>query len=106
MSEALGFALIAVLCLAGWATTNVMMTRASVQAANALKILFQVDATVDDRIASQIQRIEQRRNRGAAPASRPAPQEPANPMAAIFAVPGSPIEEQPDSDDERLEVVS
>lgn len=97
---------IAFLALAGWSVFLVMFTRAQLPSANALGILQKVDQAMDERIKRLLTSIEAKR--------RPAVQSvPSQPNAAqeelrnIFGGnPVAPIGEQPDSEDDRLEIIS
>ena len=106
-----GAAAVALVALAGWTAVLVLLSRSLLPMANALGVLHKVDSVVDDRIQRVVERIEGRRNRGVpvVPPPQPKPQsnQAASQLAEIFG--GSPIEgigEQPESDGERLEVVS
>ncbi len=102
---------IALLALAGWAVTLAILTRAFVPMANTLSILHKVDKLIDDRIATVVQRIRDRQDRGMSKAqnvprgTESDARDAANDaLRQVFG--GAPLEgipEQPDSD---LEVVS
>lgn len=113
MTEATWFALIAGGALLGWGTVLVLMTKAALQSANAMKVLQAIVDREDTKVATLVERIERVRNRGAGP-DQPPPRrterdDQANPLAHIFGGQPAPVSsfvgEQPDSD-ESLEVVS
>lgn len=113
MTEATWFALIAVAALAGWATTLVAVTKATLPAANAHKVLQAIIDREDTKVATLVERIERVRNRGAAPEPaqqrRPEREEQASPMTTLFGPPGPTaglIFDQPDANADDLEVVS
>jgi hypothetical protein len=100
VTEAQGFALIAVLALAGWTWMNIQVSRAFVPMANAQKIHQQIVEREDAKVQSLAERAL-RLNRGGAPQPQRAPveQPPSGPMADLFR-PGTmsePIMEQPDA---------
>jgi hypothetical protein len=100
-----GIALASLLTLAVFV---VQYARALLPLANALKVIHAVDALVDDRIARTFERVRARRERtpGAQPSSvPPGVPERANPLAEVFGPGPLFLPDQPDADDERLEVV-
>jgi hypothetical protein len=109
VTEAQAFALIAVLALAGWAYTNSRLSLALLPQANALKVLQAIVDREDSKVHSLAERALNRQNRGKPmEPSRTATDDasPEHPLAALFRSPGgsSPIAEQPDPDDDALEI--
>ena len=107
MSEAHVWAALCAAALLGWGVTLGLMSRASIQVANAFSVLEKMDARVDERINAILQRVRRREEerKPQAPASRPVEREEAPPTVPGFSgVSGFLISEQPDVDDE-LEIV-
>jgi len=111
MSEAVWFALIAVLALGGWGATLVAMTKAALSSANQHKVLQQILDREDAKVTSLLALRERMRNHGkddTVPANPAREQrERTDPLASLMrGVPvagsASLIDEQPDSN---LEVV-
>jgi hypothetical protein len=102
------FAGLCILALGGWAATLVAFARSSLPMANALSVANKVDTLVDERIARTFERIKARRERTAATAPSVTPQggeRRADPMAEVFGTGPLFVPDQPDAEDEGLEVV-
>jgi hypothetical protein len=104
VTEAAIFAGLLVLAVAGWAWFCVCMSRSVLLQANAQKVMQAIVDREDAKVASLVERVLTRQNRGKVPEpSRPTsePGEQAHPMADMFRVPGAPsivVDEQPDAD--------
>lgn len=104
MTEALGFALIAVLAFGGWALTLAMVSRAFIPQANTAKILQAIVDREDAKVHSLAKRALELRH-GVAPttAEKVPPPAGSGPMADVFrsgSVSTEVIREQPDASDD------
>lgn len=101
MTEALWFAVVAVLALAGWMLTLAMLTRTLLPMANALAVCQKIVDREDTKVASLVERVMRKREPNQPPANttRRPDEQPANPMNIFGALePTMPIDEQPDPD--------
>lgn len=110
MESALLWSSVALLALAGWAATLFVVTKSIVPQANALNTLQKVDAFIDERVRTVVERIQQRQGKlpdpktiGTEKVRNPDDAAAAAIRDVFGAPPLLPIDEQPESGIEVVE---